>query len=231
MYTRRILSLILTFGLLTFIVTGCSDDDSPTQPTPQTARIMAIHASPNAPTVDVLVDDNVAASNVSFPENTQYLEVAAGTRNVKINVAGTNNTALELPAVPVLAGSVISVFAIDSVENLNVLALIDDLTPPASGKSHIRFIHLSPNAPAVDITDTQGNVIFEDVSFADEVEGFTPVDAGTYNLQVRLSGTDTVVLELPNINLAGGKIYTVFAKGFVGGEGNQALGAQIIVNN
>jgi hypothetical protein len=30
--------------------------------------------------------------------------------------------------------------------------------------------------------------------------------------------------------LGEGKIYTVFAKGFVGGTGNQALGAQIIVN-
>jgi hypothetical protein len=28
-----------------------------------------------------------------------------------------------------------------------------------------------------------------------------------------------------------GNIYTVFAKGFVGGTGAQALGAEIIVNN
>jgi hypothetical protein len=31
--------------------------------------------------------------------------------------------------------------------------------------------------------------------------------------------------------LTSGKIYTVFAKGFLGGTGAQALGAQIIVNN
>jgi hypothetical protein len=31
--------------------------------------------------------------------------------------------------------------------------------------------------------------------------------------------------------LADGKIYTVFAKGFLGGTGAQALGAEIIVNN
>jgi hypothetical protein len=31
--------------------------------------------------------------------------------------------------------------------------------------------------------------------------------------------------------LTAGKIYTVFAKGFAGGTGMQALGAQVIVNN
>jgi hypothetical protein len=39
-----------------------------------------------------------------------------------------------------------------------------------------------------------------------------------------------VVLALNNIALESGKIYTVFAKGFVAGTGAQALGAQIIVN-
>jgi hypothetical protein len=38
-------------------------------------------------------------------------------------------------------------------------------------------------------------------------------------------------LSLPNVMLTAGKIYTVFAKGFVGGTGMQALGAQVITNN
>jgi hypothetical protein len=57
------------------------------------------------------------------------------------------------------------------------------------------------------------------------------VDAGSYNLEVRAAGTNTVVLSIPGIALTAGKIYTVFAKGFLGGTGVQALGAQIIMNN
>ena len=59
----------------------------------------------------------------------------------------------------------------------------------------------------------------------------TALNAGTYNLEVRAAGTNTVALPLPNITLTAGKIYTVFAKGFLGGAGAQALGAQVIVNN
>ena len=123
-----------------------------------------------------------------------------------------------------------SVFAVNNVANIEAIVLEDDLTAPASGKSHVRFLHLSPNAPAVDITLTDGTVVFGDYMFK-ENSAFTPLDAGTYDLQVRLAGTSTVVLDLPGIALTAGKIYTVFAKGLVGGTGAQALGAQIIVNN
>ncbi len=109
------------------------------------------------------------------------------------------------------------------------MVVTDDLTAPAAGNAHVRFIHLSPDAPAVDITTTTGAIVFGNKSFK-EFTAFTPLATGTYDLQVRLQGTDTVVLDLPGIALADGNIYTVFAKGFVAGSGDQALGAQIIVN-
>ena len=108
--------------------------------------------------------------------------------------------------------------------------LVDDLSAPAAGTAHVRFLHLSPDAPAVDITLTDGTVVFGNKSFRDYTE-FTPLTAGSYDLQVRLAGTTTVVLDLPGIALEAGTIYTVFAKGFVNGTGVQALGAEIIVNN
>ena len=104
-----------------------------------------------------------------------------------------------------------------------------DLALTGAGKAHVRFIHLSPNAPAVDITLTDGTVLFGNVAFK-ESAGFSPLDAGTYDLQVRVAGTETVVLELPDIKLDNGAIYNVFAKGLVSGTGDQALGAEIILN-
>jgi hypothetical protein len=100
----------------------------------------------------------------------------------------------------------------------------------------VRFFHFSPNAPAVDIAVTGGPVLFSNRKFNDQstnaaLTAFTPLNAGTYNLEVRLAGTSTVALSIPNVTLAAGKIYTVFAKGFAGGTGAQALGAQIITNN
>lgn len=223
---------ILSAFMLVFV--GCSDDDDNNpiaSAPPAPAKVLIVHASPDAPGVDVLVDNTATPlTNLTFPQNTGYVEIPAGDRNVKVNVTGTSTTVIEAD-LNLNSNTNYSVFAVNSVSNIEPLVLVDDLTAPASGKSHVRFVHLSPDAPAVDIAVAGGGpVVFGNVSFK-EYKGFTPLDAGTYNLEVRLAGTSTVVLSLGNITLTDGMIYTVFAKGFVGGSGSQTLGAEIIVNN
>jgi hypothetical protein len=224
-----ILALAVTFTAFTFI--GCDDEETPVtpSPTPSNSLVKVVHASPDAPGVDLLVDNTIAGTNLTFPNNTGYLTVPSGTRNVKVNVTGTSTTVIEAN-VDFVRNINYSVFAVNSVSNIEPLLIEDDLTAPAQGKSHVRFIHLSPNAPAVDITLTDGTIVFGNKSFK-EFTAFTPLDAGTYNLQARVAGTPTVALDLPGITLEAGKIYTVFAKGFLSGVGQQELGAEIIVNN
>ncbi len=221
-------SVIALAVVSAFTLSSCGDDNGPTAPILK-ARVMAVHASPDAPGVDLLVDDAVAGTNLTYPNNTPYLEVRAGTRNVKVNVTGTSTTVIEAD-LPLSANAYYSVFATDAVANIAPLVLTDDLTTPAAGKAHVRFVHLSPDAPAVDVAVTSGPVLFGNTAFKG-YSAFTPVDAGTYDLEVRLAGTSTVVLSLPGITLTAGKIYTAWAKGFVAGAGAQAIGAQIIVNN
>jgi hypothetical protein len=209
------------------MLSSCKKEETVTK---SYAKVLVTHASPNAPGVDLLVDNskqNTAA--LSFPSNTGYLQVEAGTRNIKVNVSGTSTTVINAD-LPLSKDQNYSVFAIDSVSKISALVLTDDLTAPASGKAHIRFVHLSPNAPAVDVALAGGAVVFGNKAFKDYT-AFTPLDAGTYNLEVRVAGTTPPVLPLPGIVLQAGKIYTVFAKGFLGGTGAEALGAEIIVNN
>lgn len=203
---------------------------STTEDTTTYGRVNVTHASPDAPGVDLLVDDtkqNSAA--LGFPNSTGYLDVPIGSRNFKVNVSGTSTSVINANAT-IEANKSYSIFAVDSVSNIMPLVVEDDLTTPASGKAHVRFIHLSPDAPAVDVAVTGGGVVFANQAFKQST-AFTPLNAGAYNLEVRVAGTTTVALTLPTITLEAGKIYTVFAKGFLGGSGAQALGAQIFVNN
>lgn len=228
MFKKTLLTGIV-LAALPILMISCSDDDNPTNPTAK-ANVMVVHASPNAPAVDLLVDNAVAGSGLAFPSNTAYLPVDAGTRNVKVNVAGTSTTVINAD-LPLTASTNYTVFAVDSVSKISTVVLTDNLAAPAAGKAHVRFVHLSPNAPAVNITLTNGTIVFGNRAFKQGTD-FTPLDAGTYDLQVRDAATNNaVVLNLPGITLAAGKIYTVFAKGFLGGVTAQALGAQIIVNN
>ncbi len=194
------------------------------------SRVLFVHASPDAPAVDIYYGLRRIASSLSFPNHTPYSYVLSGSRTVRVNVANTRTTALKA-GVTLDPRKFYSVFAVDRVANLSPVVLVDDLTPPAAGNAHVRFVHLSPDAPAVDVAVANGGpVVFGGKKFKESTP-FTPLPAGTYDLEVRLAGTSTVVLPLPGVKLQPGTIYTVFAKGFVGGTGAQALGAQVIVNS
>ncbi len=202
-----------------FTLSSCEDDEKITY-----ANVLVTHASPDAPGVDLLIDDvKVNTQPLTYPNNTGYLDAETGTRNIKVNVAGTSTTVIN-GDLDLEVDKYYSVFAVDQVSEITALVLVDDLTMPAAGKAHVRFIHLSPDAPAVDVAvASSGAVVFSDIAFKESTV-FTPLDAGTYNLDVRVAGTSTVALVLPPVTLQAGKIYTVFAKGFLAGTGAQALG-------
>ena len=223
---------LLCLGAVSLLFTKCDKDDDDDM---SKSKVMVVHASPNAPNVDVRINNSIALTNVAYPTNSNYTELNSGSTNIKVSPTTTTNYVIDAN-VNLEANKNYSVFAIDSVSKIKAAVVSDDLTAPAAGKAHVRFFHFSANAPAVDIAVTGGPVLFPARTFNDQaatasLANFTPVDAGTYNLEVRVAGTSTVALALPNITLAAGKIYTVFAKGFLGGAGTQALGAQIIVNN
>lgn len=56
----------------------------PAQAQSATGRVRIMHASPDAPAVDVYVDGTKAVAGLAYPHNTGYLTVPAGTRQVKV---------------------------------------------------------------------------------------------------------------------------------------------------
>jgi hypothetical protein len=75
--------------------------------------LQVVHASPDAPAVDVVVDGNVLVPNLPFPVATGFVEVPAATYNVAVTVAGNpgavgadiNNEAPTLTNVPFKANT------------------------------------------------------------------------------------------------------------------------------
>lgn len=220
--------------ILALFITSCQKDDVAVT---AEAQVKVVHASPDAPGVDLIVDNSkVNNTALTFPQNTGYLDVKEGTRNIKVNLAGSATTVVNAD-IPFMKDKNYSVFAYDYAASLKAFVVEDNLAAPATGKAHIRFFHLSPNAPAVDVGVLNGttfagvflNRSFETQNSATNNSTFSPVDAGTYNFDVRLAGTSNSALTLNNINLQAGKIYTVFAKG-IAGSSSTPLGAEIIVH-
>jgi LPXTG-motif cell wall-anchored protein len=182
------------------------------------ARVRVVHASPDAPAVDVWVNGNVAFSNAPFQGITDYAALDAGSYNVQVVPAGATEPVVIDATLDLTAGTDYTVVAVGQLADIEPLVLVDNNAAPAMGKAHVRFVHASPDAPAVDIAVADGGpVLFSNVPFKG-VGDYLPVDAGSYDLEVRLAGTDTVVLSVPGVALNDSTVYTIFAMGLAGGE-------------
>ena len=199
------------------------------------ANVQIVQASPNGPSVDGYVNGSLRVTNLSYGNASAYFATSAGTNNIKVTSTGTT-TAIFNVDINLEAGKFYSVFVIDSASKAKAATTNDDMTPPASGKSRIRFLDFIPNSPRIDLAVTGSSTIFTNRSFNDQVtntavQNFTEVNAGNLNLELRLTGTSTVILPIPTITLQAGKIYTIYARGFVGGTASQALNYQLITHN
>ena len=194
---------------------------------PGDTRLRVFHGSPDAPNVDVYVDGNLAIPNLGFEEFTSYIPVPAGSYQIQVNAAGQGYTGpfVISATLPFAADTDYTIAATDVLTNITPIVLTDDNTQPSMTETTIRFVHASPDAPNVDITDAMGNIIFGNVAFQETVSGTVP--AGSYDLEVRVAGTSNVALDLPPIDFAGETVYTAWATGQVS---NSTLNAVLTVD-
>lgn len=177
--------------------------------------VRVLHAVPDAPNVDVYANDKLIASNLSYGEYTDYIPINPGTYEITLFKAGSDDLPVLMNIFNVPLNSIYTIAAVGTLSNLGFLAIVDANMQSDPKKAMIRFAHLSPNAPAVDITLPNGTVLFGNVSYK-QLTPYISVAPMNYTLQVRLAGTPTVVLTVPNVKLDANKFYTVYAIGLVG---------------
>lgn len=216
----KFLTLLLAAGALT---AACSDDGDNTGPEGG-ARVRVVHASPDAPAVDVLLDDAEVLGGVPYLAASDYLDAPAGNRNLKVNAAGTATTVINAD-LNLMDGTDYTVIAAGPVQSIEPLVLQDDNSAPAAGNARVRAIHGAPSAPAVDIyvtapgADLAGTTpLLTNVSFRD-VADYLEVPAGDYQVRVTPAGSKTVVIDSGTLTLASGEVRTAIAVDAAGGGG------------
>ncbi|MDN7242663.1 DUF4397 domain-containing protein [Planococcus sp. N028] len=176
-----------------------------------TAKVRVVHASPDAPAVDVYVNGDLTLENVAFKANSGYLDVPAGTHDVEVFATGTEYAEGEgvLRAdLAVEAGKAYTVAAANTVDALEFV-VAEDSMEVTDGKAKVRVGHLSPDAPAVDVGLIDGDALFSGAEFPG-ITDYAELDPGTYDLEIRLPD-GTQVLPLEGTELAADTVYSVFA--------------------
>lgn len=224
-----------------FLAIGCIKKD----PESSVAQVLLTPLSPNAGRVDLSINGVLYQTGVDYSNSTtagtvRYtlpyynIEPKTGT-TISYNLNGMP-TAYASINKDVLEDNVYSTFLIDSASKAKVVVVNDNLTDPTPGKVKIRFFNFCPNSPALDVV-IQGSSgkLFTNRSYNDQTtatanENFIEIDAGTYTFLFNNAVSGATAYTTSSQTLLPDRIYTLIARGFVGGAGVQALGALVHPN-
>ncbi len=173
--------------------------------------VRVFHAAPQAPNVDVYVNDQMVFSNLAFGDFTRYVYLDEGEYIVFVYLAVQKYIPFINHMVYVQSQQIFTIAATGNLDNLCLLVIPDKVSKsPSQNYSSVRVIHLSPNAPGVDIL-VDGDTLFEDISFGEGTD-YVDLNPGTYNVNVVLNTDKSVVLPL-KVTLNPDKIYTIYIIG------------------
>lgn len=227
--------VIVLCSFLTVGLSSCNnDDDNGVVEPAEISYVSLYHASPNAPAVDVFFDNRRVNYNpLRYTNFTSYLNFYSGERNMRVRPAGASNVILDT-TLTFMEDQAYSLFYVNRLANIQALLVKDSVAAPAVGQAAVRFIHLSPDAPAVDVMrmDETATPLFGNQAYL-QASPFKLVESGIQSFEINTAGGVTPVLSIPDVNLLSGGVYTIIARGFAtppaGNDNN--LSAQIIMNN
>lgn len=173
--------------------------------------VRVFHAVPNAPAVDVYVNDVLVFHNITFRQFTNYVPLDAGTVTISIYATATTAPALITAELAVPANGIFTTAATGNIDDLSLLVL-DDSAPAESNtnNSEVRLVHLAPNAPAVNV-QIDGMPFVQNIRFR-EMTMYASIPANTYVMTVLNPQNNTTVLTF-RITLKAGFISTVYIIG------------------
>ncbi len=250
---NKFLSLLFLLAAASVFLSACGESEPLATNTRKTnLRFWNMMPDANVQSLDILVDDGFVTNIRYGEEQTNYSQVFSGNRNIKVTVGGNRNqiTIDTLADFSNRQNQFFTFMVVDSARNNAPLLIRDNynLRPDTlTGRFQLRVLHLSPNAPGVNIglvreTDTT-YIIADTLTFLRDLptdsiatqprfrtfrlSATNPTLADTtLNLVIRAVGG--TIIPLPNVRVQEKSVYTVIARGFVGGTGAQAFATRII---
>ncbi len=139
-----------------------STTQPPPSPAPQQAMLRVVHASPDAPSVDVWAagGSQPLVTGLRYGQTSAYLALAAGSYSLELRASPSTPSSpavVTTGALSIDAGARMTAIAgglaksTDAAEALRVLPYVEGFGAPGSGQAIVRVVHACADAPAVGI--------------------------------------------------------------------------------
>ncbi len=224
-------TIVLSAALLALsAASAAAQDTSPdasTSASAGTAMVRVLHASPDAPEVDIYLDGvavGAPLAGLAFGSLSPYVEVPAGPHAIKVCAAADPAVCpIDVPELTIEDGQRYTVAATNVLDSIETQVLVDT-GMPAMDQALVRFVHLAADAPAVDVLTQDGSAtVVSNLAYPDASD-YLPLDAGSYDLKVCATADTTVCpIDPAPVEVAAGQTYSVFAIGSLEGGSITAL--------
>ncbi len=206
------LKSILAVATLSLGLASCSKFDNDYQPV-QVSGLNVIQASPTTELLDVYISNTRAnGDDFSFGSKIGYLSAYSGLR--AFNVTKRNSTASLKSLQHELKPQVgYTLFVANTLANIELFIIEDNLTKPATGKAKVRFVHASPDAEALTVSINDAKIAITAGKIFKQYSEFVEVDVAQNATVKLLNATDQTEATISDVKLEDGKIYTIYAKG------------------
>lgn len=197
------------------------------------AYVRVVNASPGLGTYNVYANEQIMnniTSAIPFGGTIAYKTFSPGKHTFKFTTAGSI-TSLFTKEISVNANEVSSYYLIGKPGQLDGLLVFDaNQDVSLSTKSFIRFINLSPDAPALDLNIVGAANVTTNKAYK-AYSNYAEVEAKKYSFEIKDSATGVVKATLTDVDFAAGRYYTIIARGLVSpGVNEQPFSAQSIIN-
>jgi hypothetical protein len=202
----------------------------------QNPVVFALHASPDAPNVDIYAGAAKLVEDLGFGELSSAIQVPPGSYDLDFKATGQAGTAATLTTPSLAAGerylAIASGFLSDN-PTFRLLPYGDSFGDPGA-QALVRVVHASPDAPAVDVGTYSSDTVtpvgdFTNLAFEDDSPAAgTALPVGSLPIGIAAAGTTTAVAKFTVPTSAGLKAFAVAAGAFTP-EGQQETFRLLIV--
>ncbi|MEJ2905298.1 DUF4397 domain-containing protein [Pedobacter panaciterrae] len=213
--TNKGLDVLFVFLMITLAIMLFSSCKKEAADTTGLSSLTIINASPTLATYNAYLDGTkVIESALPFGGVIPYATLTEGDHTLKFT-AESDLTALLSKTIAIETNKAYSFFVINKNENMDGLLISDTPDAYSTEKAFIRFVNLSPDAPALDLSlNNDTTNLVTDKSYK-AVSSFTEITPGTYSLDTKNAAEGTVMSTLSSTVLTAGQYYTVMAIGLV----------------
>lgn len=220
----NIVSKLAVVVCSTVALAACSDSNNNNRgdvPVIGISQIQVLHGSPDAPPVNVSINDASVLSGVDYKQGSGRLTRAEGTYNVSVDGILPGATANVINAdVPIPGDSIVTIAAVNTAAAIQPIVISQPDTPVTAGNARLFVLHGAAAAPQVDVyvttpgADLAASAPVGSFSFG-ETLGPAEVTAGGYQIRVTAAGDPATVVydsgETTPVDLADGSDLVVTA--------------------